>query len=82
MLEAQLLCTPVPNRISETVLDEVEMNSFIASSGKSGGPQHANALRNVCPNLGKIVRSFIVIAQRGCDQLMDVLLMGNGLVVS
>lgn len=58
MLEAQLLCTQRANRISETVLDEVEMNSFIASSGKGGGPQHANALRNVCPQLGEDSEKF------------------------
>ena len=30
----------------------------------------------LCPNLGKIVGSIIIIVQRGCDQLVDVLLMG------
>ena len=44
MPKAQLLCTQVPNRISETVLDEVEMNSFIALSGKG---------------LGSLARSFM-----------------------
>ena len=29
----------------------------------------------MCPHLGRIVRSFIVIVQRGCDQSMDILLM-------
>ena len=44
--------------------------------------QWANALKIMCPNLGKIMRSFIVIVQRGSDQqrghkqLVDILLMG------
>lgn len=31
----------------------------------------ANALKTVCPFLKEVVRSFIVMAQRGRDQLMD-----------
>ena len=33
--------------------------------------------RTKCPNLGKIVTSFIIIAQRGRDQLVDFVLMGS-----
>ena len=40
------------------------------------GPQLANALKTTCPNLGKTVRSFMVIVYKGSDQLMDILLMG------
>ena len=40
-------------------------------------PQWANALKAVCPDLECIVRSFIVMVQRGrCDQLVDFLLIG------
>ena len=37
--------------------------------------QQANALKTVCPNLERIMRSFIVMVQRGCDQLVDFLLI-------
>ena len=56
-------------------MDEVEKNSFIALPGK-GGLQPANALKTVCPDLEGVVRSIIVMVQRGCDQLMDILLIG------
>ena len=35
-----------------------------------------SCLENVCPSLEKMVRSFIVMDQTGCDQLVDILLMG------
>ena len=40
------------------------------------GPQQANALKTVCPDLEGVVRTFIVMVQRGRDQLVDVLLIG------
>ena len=40
------------------------------------GSQWAIDLKTMCLNLGKRVRSFIVIVQRGCDQLVDIPLMG------
>ena len=41
------------------------------------GTQSANAIKTMCPNLRKTVRSIIIIiAQRGHDQLVDILLMG------
>ena len=75
MPKSQLLCTLVPNQTLETGLGEEEKNSFIALLGK-GGQQQANALKTVCPALEGLVRSFIVIVQRGRDQLTDILLMG------
>ena len=59
-------------------MGEVGKDSFITLSGKvaGGGGQWTNALKLLCPNLGKIVTSFIVIVQRECEQLADVLLMG------
>ena len=50
-------------------------NSFIVLPGKRG-PQQANALRTLCPNLKREVRGFIVIVLRGCFQRLDILLMG------
>jgi len=50
-------------------------NSFIVFLGKVG-PQQANTLKTVCPNLEGVVRSFIIMAQTKCDQLVDVLLIG------
>ena len=49
MPKAQLLCTPVPNRIS--VLGEVEMNSLIALPGK-GGHSWLLPSKTLCPNAG------------------------------
>ena len=53
---------------------EVEKDSFIAWSG-TGGHSKLMPPRTKCPNLGKIVTSFIIIAQKGRDQLVDFLLM-------
>ena len=36
MLKAQLLCTPMLNQISETILGEVEKDSFAALPVKGG----------------------------------------------
>ena len=52
------------------VLGEVEKNSFIALLCKEG---HTNT---VCPDLEGVVRSFTGMVQRGCDLLMDFLLIG------
>ena len=69
------LYTVAESNLGDRVLDEVEKDSFIAWSGKEG---HSKLMppRTKCPNLGKIVTSFIIIAQRGCDQFVDFLLMG------
>ena len=40
------------------------------------GTHWTNGLKNHMSQLGEIVRYFIVIVQRGYDQLMDILLMG------
>ena len=53
-----------------SILGEVEKNSFIALSGK-GGHNGLNPSK-----LERIVRNFIVIVQRGHDQLIIVLLIG------
>ena len=76
MPKAQLLCTPELNRIlGDRVLGEVEKDSFITLPGKGG---HGRLLprKTVSPNLERIVRSFIVMVQRGCGQLVDIVLMG------
>ena len=54
---------------------EVEKESFITLPGKGG---HSGLLpwKSTCPHLERIVRSFIVMVQRGCDQLVDILLRG------
>ena len=56
-------------------MGEAEKSSFISLSGK-GYPIAANALKTVCPDLEGIVRSFIVMVQTWCDQLVDILLIG------
>ena len=43
-------------------------------------PQWANALKTGCPFLEEVVRRFIVMAQRGHDQLMDNLLTGGEVI--
>lgn len=63
----------MPNPAAELnlgVLGEVEKNSFIALLCKEG---HTNT---VCPDLEGVVRSFTGMVQRGCDLLMDFLLIG------
>ena len=55
------------------VLGEVEKNYCFA---RQRGSQQANALKTVCPNLEGIVGSFIVMVQRGRDELVDLLLIG------
>ena len=56
-------------------MGEVEKDSFITLPGKGG---HSRLLpqKTMCPNLERTVRSFIVMVQRGCDRLVDILLMG------
>ena len=56
MPRAQLLYKLVPNRIPETVLGEVEMDSFITLPGKGG---HSGFLpqKSVCSHLEKIESS-------------------------
>ena len=51
MPKAQPLCTPMPNRISETVLGQAEKNSFIALPGK-GGHRGVLPSKTMCPNPG------------------------------
>lgn len=76
MPKAQLLYKLMPNRISETVLGEVETDSFITLPGKGG---HSGLLpqkkKNYVSPLGED-RKFIVIVQRGHDQLMGILPIG------
>ena len=62
--------------LSDRVLGEAgeknKNNCFIALPGKGG-----HALKTTRPDLERVVRNFIVIVQRGgCDQLMDILLIG------
>ena len=57
----------MPNLATELnleVLGEVEKNGFIALPCKEG---HANT---VCPDLEGVVRSLIVMVQKGHDPLM------------
>ena len=59
--------------LGDRVLGEVEKFYCFA---RQRGPQRANALKTVCPNLERLVRRFTVIVQRGRDQLLDILLIG------
>ena len=54
---------------------ERSKNTFTALPGRRVHSR-LNALKIVCPNFERVVRSFIVMVQRGCGQLMDILLMG------
>ena len=52
-------------------MSEVGKNSFIALPGKRG---HSGIRPSgLCVNLEGVVRSFIVMFQRGRDQLVDIL---------
>ena len=59
---------------AQRVLGEIKMNSYIALPSKRG-LQWANASRLYVPTWG-VVRSFIVMVRRGCDQCVDILLTG------
>ena len=58
--------------LRDTVLGGVEKNNFIAFPGKGG--QSGLMLSELCPDIERVVRSFIVMIQRECEQLSDVLL--------
>ena len=51
----------------------VEKNNFIALPGKGG---HSRLMPTVCLDLEGLVRTFIAMVQRQCDQLVDILLTG------
>ena len=74
MLKAELFCTPVLNQISEKVLAEVEKNSFIALPGKMGNSRLMPSKH--VSQLGKDSEKFYSNCPRGCDQLLDILLIG------
>ena len=40
------------------------------------GLYQANTLTNMCLHLKRVVRNFIVMLQKGCDQFVDILLIG------
>ena len=69
------LYTRAKSNLGDRVLGEVENESFITLPGK-GGYSGLLPRKTMCPHLGEIVRSFIVMVQRGRDQLTDIILMG------
>ena len=58
--------------LSGTELKKEKLNCFAGQE-----TQQTNALITVCLSLERVVRSSEVIIQRGCDQLMDILLIGQ-----
>ena len=60
----------------DKVLGEVERIASLLCQAK-GDSAMCHALKTMCPNMGKIVRRFIVIIQRGHDQSTDILPMGG-----
>ena len=66
--EIQSLYTATELNIEDRFLDKVEEINILLCQAN---PQRANARKTVCPFLKEVVRSFIVMAQRGHDQLMD-----------
>ena len=61
--------------LRDRVLGEVQKNSFIALSGK-GGRRGLMPSKLCVPPQKRVVRSFTVMVQRGCVQLMDIFLFG------
>ena len=56
-------------------MSEVEKNSFITLTGKGG---HSGLMSSeLSPNLEGVVRSSTAVVQRGRDQFMDILLIGD-----
>lgn len=74
MPKDQFLCFLVQIKSRRQSFGEVEKESFLALPGKGGHSELSPQTK--CPNLGKIVTSFIVMFQRSHDQLVDILLMG------
>ena len=58
MLNAQLLCTLMLNQISETVLGEVEKDSFIALPAKEDVYIGLLPPKPMCPNIGGLDEEF------------------------
>ena len=56
------------------VWGEVVKDSFVTLPGKQGH-SGINAFKFMSSHFRKVMRVFIAIVQRGCDQVMDVLLM-------
>ena len=75
MLKTWPLCTGAKLNLRDRILGEVEKNSFIALPGK-GGHNGIMPSKLLCPHLEGVVRSFMVMVQRGRDQLVDILLIG------
>ena len=53
---------------------KLEKDRFITCQAK--GDIAGSCLKTMYPSLERIVRGFTVMVQRGCDQLVDILLMG------
>ena len=61
--------------LRDRVSGSLEKDSFIALASK--GDYSGLIPSKLCLNLEAVVRSFIVMVQRGgCDHLMDILLIG------
>lgn len=58
------------------VWSDVEKEELFYFARQRGPELWPMTSKIMCPNLEKIMRSFIVIVQRGSDQLVDILLMG------
>ena len=69
------LFTSAESNLRDRVLGEVEKDNFNALPGR-GGHSGLMPLKTMYSHFGKIMRSFIVIVQRGHDQLVNFLLMG------
>ena len=60
--------------LGDRVLALVEKNSACVLAGKGG---HSRLMLRLCPDQEGVVRSFMVMVQRGgSDQLVDILLIG------
>ena len=74
------LCALVPNQISETVLGEIEKNSFIALLGK-GGHSGLLPLKTACPNPGEFGEGFYSsCARMRCVQNLQAFDLFSGLM--
>ena len=73
VIEIQPLYPGTELNPGDRVLGDVEKNSFITLPGATG----LSALKTICPDMEGLVSRFIVMVQRGgCDQLINVLLIG------
>ena len=75
--QIQPLCPDTELILGGRVLDHIEkIKANLCCFAGQRGLQWADVLKTVCPNLEMIMSCFVLVVQRGLDQLVDILLIG------